>query len=231
MARILTWNIGSFVFLKFGKYIGLPNRDDLEYFQPDLNAEFVSKSLDKFDPDFLFLQEFWKPSDADKIQSLKEYPHRKFLDMWYRKNGALLASKKPFSLEEKDGVFLVSYGRFKLIPIHFYAFSASKRFADVASVIKQSTGEVTDTLLFGDTNIWSRGKWFIFRSDKKLYLELVRFLKDVSENIIGTNCFGFGLDKVFASRDINIENIQSPKLRGDYMDHYPIVFDVRDDNI
>ena len=57
------------------------------------------ESIEKINPDFLFLQEFYSPLDASQIESLKEYPHKIYLDMWYRKQSTLIASKKPITLE------------------------------------------------------------------------------------------------------------------------------------
>ena len=130
MTRILTWNIGSFVFLKFGKYLEYPPKASHEYFHPEINAKLVSDSLSKIDPDFLFLQEFWNPSDAKNIEYLKEYPYQQYLDMWYRKESTLIASKKPFSVEMMEGFPLVMWGGLKMVPIHLNSYSSEKRLVE-----------------------------------------------------------------------------------------------------
>jgi len=213
--------------MKYAKHIGFASKDEYEYFQPDVNAHLVSNTIKTIDPDFLFLQEFWNPSDADTIEQLKEYPYRQFLDMWYRKSGACIASKKPFSIEIIDGFSIVHYENLNIIPIHLNSFSPLKRLEETTILNKISKSLSEKTIILGDTNIWSRKNFYLFSKDIQSYAKLCKSYSDVSAPIIATNFLGFKLDKVFTSKDIIIEKIESPRIRGDYMDHYPIFFDIQ----
>ena len=125
--RFLTWNIGSFYFLKFGSFFGFKSHDAFEYYQPKKNNKLVSNFIKSIDPDFIYLQEFYNPSDEHTIEYLKEYPYRVFLDMWYRKKGALIAGKKPFQHKQVDGINHIYYEELTILPIHFNSFSPNLR--------------------------------------------------------------------------------------------------------
>jgi hypothetical protein len=97
--KILTWNIGSFFFLKYAKYFGIKYKGQKilhEYFQPSINGGFVSEKIKKLNPDILFLQEFYHVEDTKSIEILKEYPYQKLIDTWYHKHSILVASKYEF---------------------------------------------------------------------------------------------------------------------------------------
>lgn len=227
MFRIMSWNIGSFVFLKFGKYFGGITGNQHEYFQPNLNGDLVSDTIKNINPDFLYLQEFWFTEDADKIDSLREYPHRIFLDMWYRKSGAMIASKKPFSQKLIHDFHIITYQNLTIIPIHLNSFNFSKRLKEIEKLHEILSATAHPIILLGDTNIWSRKNKFLFLKDKLGYLKLTELLIDASKNIISTCFFGFGLDKIFVSKDVMIKAVMSPKIRGRFMDHYPIYLDAK----
>lgn len=227
--RILTWNIGSFSFLKYAKYFGISyNKQKIlhEYFQSNINGNFVSKSLEKFNPDIIFLQEFYHPKDVDSIKILSSYPYKKLIHTWYHKHSILIASKYEFSLSEQDNFQIVSVSNLNIIPIHLNSFSAKKRLDDCVT-LKGISRELSNVIILGDSNIWSRGKIFLFKNDKKAYSVITESLSDFSKDIVSTSYLGFGLDKVFGSKGLLVNKIQSPKIRGDFMDHYPIILDIK----
>ncbi len=225
MTRFLTWNIGSFIFLKFGKYIGLQSRDEHEYFQPKRNGAYASDVIKNIDPDFLYLQEFYLPEDARAIERLEAYPYRLFLDQWYRKNGALLASKKPFTRIDAGGIPIVHYEHLSIFPIHFNSFSPSTRLTEAMAINRIAEGR-QNTVVLGDTNLWSRGNTFLFPQDREAYSQLDTAFRDASKDCVSTSFFGFGLDKIFVSKDLVTSTVSSPGLRGEWMDHYPVFADI-----
>jgi endonuclease/exonuclease/phosphatase family metal-dependent hydrolase len=228
MLKILTWNIGSFSFLKYAKYFGIKYKGQKvnhEYFQPKINGNFVSSYIEKTDPDIVFLQEFYSPEDVQSIEVLKNYPHKKLISAWYHKHCILVASKQPFEITEEGSFSIVSYGGLNFIPIHLNSFSALKRFKD-ATILNDVAKTISNAIILGDTNIWSRGTKFLFRNDKKTYEVFTENLVDLSRQLISTTCTGFGLDKAFGSHNIKLTDIQSPKIRGYFMDHYPVSFDI-----
>lgn len=97
-------------------------------------------------------------------------------------------------------------------------------------ILNEFAKNISNLIILGDTNIWSRGKKFIFSNDKKAYKILTEKLSDFSKKIISTTYAGFGLDKVFGSKNIQVKNIESPKIRSHFMDHYPIFFDISHNN-
>jgi len=228
MLRICTWNIGCFSFLKYAKYFGIKFKGQKiihEYFQPKINGDFVSKYIDKINPDIIFLQEFYFPEDTKSIEGLKNYPYQKFVHAWYHKHCILIASKKEFEIKENNFFSIVSCGEFNFIPIHLNSFSALKRLDD-SLILDEFAGYISNLIILGDTNIWSRGEKFIFSNDKKAYKILTEKLSDFSQKIISTSYAGLGLDKVFGSKNIQVKNIESPKIRSHFMDHYPVLFDI-----
>lgn len=223
--KILTWNIGSFSFLKYAKYFGVKYKGQNilhEYFQPHMNGEFVSGQIKKINPDILFLQEFYYPEDVKYVEVLKDYPYQKLLDTWYHEHSILVASKYEFALSKKENFHVVLCKGINFIPVHLNSFYASKRLEDSVVLDKVITG-LSNVLILGDMNIWSRRQKFAFKNDKKAYEVLSRNLVDFSKNIISTSYFGLGLDKVFGSKNLQVTEIKSPKIRKDFMDHYPII--------
>jgi len=233
MLRICTWNIGCFSFLKYAKYFGIKFKGQKiihEYFQPKINGNFVSKYIEQINPDIIFLQEFYFPKDTESIEVLKNYPYQKLVHAWYHKHCILIASKKEFKIKEDNSFSIVSYGELNFIPIHLNSFSALKRIED-SLILNEFAKHVSGLIILGDTNIWSRGEKFIFLNDKKAYKILTERLNDFSKKIISTTYAGLGLDKVFGSKNIQVKNIESPKIRSHFMDHYPIFFDITDNNL
>ena len=223
--RIMSWNIGSFIFLKYGTYFGFGSGDSYEYFLPDLNGNVVSETIQNINPDILYLQEFWSPEDVGKIPILKEYPYQLSLDMWYRDGGALIASKKPFTGNSND-FHIITYENHTIIPIHLNSFNPSKRLKDIEKLYELIPNVPPATIVIGDANIWSRGNRFLFSKDKQGYSKLTDRLFNASRNIVSTSYFGFGLDKVFLSGDLIATEVRAPRIRGEFMDHYPIYADV-----
>lgn len=230
MLRICTWNIGCFSFLKYAKYFGVQHKGQKiihEYFQPKINGTFVSNYIEEVNPDIVFLQEFYFPEDTKSIAVLKNYSHQKLVHAWYHKHCILIASKKEFKIEENKNFSIVSSGEFNFIPIHLNSFSALKRLDD-ARILNELANTIPNLIILGDTNIWSRGEKFVFSNDKKAYKMLTETLSDFSKKIKSTTYLGLGLDKVFGSKNIQAKNIESPRTRSNFMDHYPIVFDILD---
>ena len=155
MIRILTWNIGSFSFLKYIKYFGIKYKGQKiihEYFQSKINGDFISKSIKKIDPDILFLQEFYFSEDTKYIEILKNYPYQKLINTWYHKHSILIASKHKFTILEKDKFSIISYGKLNFIPIHLNSYYASKRLKDLITLNK-ITKNLQNIIILGDTNI------------------------------------------------------------------------------
>lgn len=228
MTRVVTWNIGSFSFLKYLKYLGARYREQKifhEYFLPAMNGNFVSDSIQKINPDLLFLQEFYFTEDIKHIDALKNYPYKEFLNTWYHKHAILVASKSEFIVSKENGFHMISSGGLNFVPVHLNSFHASKRLRDCLNFKKQAE-KLQNTFILGDTNIWSRGKLFLFGNDKKAYDAITQSFVDFSKDLISTTCFGFGLDKVFGSPGLKVAKIESPRTRGNLMDHYPVVFDL-----
>lgn len=228
MIKILTWNIGSFSFLKYAKYFGLSYKGKKiqhEYFQSKINGDFVSKFIEKQNPDVLFLQEIYYPEDIKDISVLKNYPYTKLIHTWYHKHSILVASKYEFFVSEKDNFSIILVNGLNLIPVHLNSFSALKRFKD-SIILNKLSKKLSNVLVLGDTNIWSRGNKFLFINDKKTYNILTENLSDFSKNILSTSYFGFGLDKVFGSKNLIATNIDSLMIRNHFMDHYPITVDI-----
>ena len=231
MTRILTWNIGSFSFLKYAKYFGIKYKGQKilhEYFQPNLNGIFVSKSIEKLNPDILFLQEFFYPEDVKSIEILKNYPYQKLIHTWYHKHSILVASKYEFLITEKDNFSIIYLKDLNFIPVHLNSFYALKRLEDCL-ILRELSKNIPNLLILGDTNIWSMEDRFLFSNDKKAYKIITKHLLDFSKNILSTSYFGFGLDKVFGSNNLKVTKIESPRIRGSFMDHYPIVVDLDKD--
>jgi endonuclease/exonuclease/phosphatase family metal-dependent hydrolase len=68
----------------------------------------------------------------------------------------------------------------------------------------------------------------LFRYDKKAYDVLRSKLYDISQAIVSTNFLGFGLDKVFGTKSIEVVSVKVIKKRSHYMDHYPVVIEVKE---
>lgn len=106
------------------------------------------------------------------------------------------------------------------------SFHAEKRLEDCL-ILAELQKDKTNLLILGDTNIWSRGDRFFFNNDKKAYKIITEHLSDFSKNIISTSTFGLGLDKIFGSKNIKVIKIESPRIRNSFMDHYPVVVDLK----
>lgn len=228
MIRIMTWNIGSFSFLKYMKYFGIKHKSQKiihEYFQPKINGVFISESIEKINSDILFLQEFYFAEDVKYIDILKNYPYQKLMNTWYHKHSILIASKHEFIVTEKNNFSIISCNGLNLIPIHLNSYYASKRLEDLITLNK-ITEDLSNVVILGDTNIWSRGNFFFFRNDRRGYKIMIKNLIDFSKNIFSTSYFGLGFDKVFGSKNLKITKIESPKIRNHFMDHYPVVFEL-----
>lgn len=226
--RIITWNIGCFSFLKFAKYLGISSCGHKifnEYFQPEINGNFVSKYIEDSKPDILFLQEIYKVNDVDSIKILEQYPYKKLINTWYHKHSILVASKYEFSVNEREDFSVITFKDLNFIPIHLNSFYAKRRLED-CNYINSLISGMNNVIVLGDTNIWSRGDEFIFSNDKRAYKEITKNLVDYSKELISTTYIGLGFDKVFGSKNLKVSNIKSPKIRGHFMDHYPIVFDI-----
>lgn len=228
MIKIITWNIGSFFFLKYFKYFKIKFKKqpiEHEYFQPTLNGTFVSHNIEKMDPDIVFLQEFYRQEDKEQISILKKYPYQEFINAWYHKHSILIASKNPFQIKTSENFSIIQYKFFNIIPIHLNSFSSSKRLTDVV-VLNKIISQLENVIVLGDTNLWSRGSKFVFCDDKIAYQKLTEYLIDASKNIMSTSFFGFGFDKIFHSKNIQTKNTSSLKIRNCFMDHYPICANV-----
>ena len=228
MIRIMTWNIGSFSFLKYIKYFGIKYKGQKiihEYFQPKINGDFISKSIEKIDPDILFLQEFYFSEDTRYIEILKNYPYQKLINTWYHEHSILIASKYKFIISEKEKFPIVSCSGLNFIPIHLNSYYASKRLSDSITLNKIAK-DSPNIIILGDTNIWSRRNFFFFKNDKGGYKIITEYLSDFSKEIISTSYFGLGFDKVFGSKNLKIVKVESPKIRSHFMDHYPVVFEL-----
>ena len=226
--KILTWNIGSFSFLKYSKHFGLKYKGQKilhEYFQPIINGGFISKAIEEINPDVLFLQEIYNINDPKYIEILKNYPYQKLIDTWYHAHSILIASKYEFTITEVGNFFVVLCNGVNFTPVHLNSFYAEKRLAD-AFILNNITSGLQNVVILGDTNIWSRGKRFAFKNDKEAYKIITKNLLDFTEKIISTSYLGLGLDKVFGSKNLKVVSIESPKIRSHFMDHYPITLDL-----
>lgn len=229
----MTWNVGLFSFLKYIKYFGIKYKGQKiihEYFQPIINGDFISKSIGKINPDILFLQEFYFADDTKHIKILKNYPYQKLINTWYHERSILIASKYEFIVSEKEKFSMTFCNGLNFIPIHLNSYYASKRLEDLITLNK-ITKDISDVVILGDTNIWSRGNFFFFRNDRRGYKIMTEHLLDFSKKIISTSSFGLGFDKVFGSKNLKITKIKSPRIRSHFMDHYPIVLELLFDKI
>lgn len=228
MTKVMTWNIGSFYPLRYLKFFGIKYKGQKiihQYFQPKINSDLVSRFITQESPDIMFIQEIYYPEDLKYINILETYSYKKLVNSWYHEHSILIASKCEFFIVEKDVFKIISCNNVNYIPVHLNSFYALKRYDDFV-VLNKLTADLSNIIILGDTNIWSRGNEFIFKNDKKAYKEITRNLVDFSKEIISTTYVGLGLDKVFGSKNLKVSNIKSPKIRGHFMDHYPIVFDL-----
>ncbi len=226
--KILTWNIGCFFPLIYLKYFGITYRGQKithQYFQPVLNGKFGSDFIEKESPEIMFIQEIYNPEDLKYIPTLNAYPYKKLVHSWYHQHSILIASKNEFTVTEKDGFDIVFYNNINFIPVHLNSFSALKRLQDCTTLENIST-TLPNTIILGDTNIWSRGSKFLFSNDRLAYQKITKSLIDFTKNIISTTYVGIGLDKVFGSNNVVVTHIMSPKVRSHFMDHYPVVFEI-----
>jgi endonuclease/exonuclease/phosphatase family metal-dependent hydrolase len=222
--KILNYNVGLFFFFRYIKFLKLKSIKN-EYFNPNLNGEFISDFIEKTNPDILFLQEIYNKNDIENINSLKKYPHREFVNTWYHKHSILIASKEKFSIFAKDKFHIISINNFNFLPIHLNSFSAKKRLMD-ANILNNISQEINNLIILGDTNIWKKENNFIFKNDKKSYKKLSEYLTEFSSKIKSTTYINFKLDMIFGSKNLQISNIKCPKIRGKLMDHYPIIFNL-----
>jgi endonuclease/exonuclease/phosphatase family metal-dependent hydrolase len=226
--KILTWNTGCYFFLKYAKYFGIAYRGQKilhEYFQPIINGAFISESIEKIDADILFLQEIFFQKDIQNIPWLKQYPYQKFMHTTYHKNQILIASKTEFSQSTRNGLSIISCAGFTFIPVHLSTFHASKRLLECV-LIEEISKENKNVIVLGDTNMWSRGESLLFKDDRKAYQMLTWHLRNFSRKILSTSVMGLALDKVFGSENLNVISISSPRIRGSFMDHYPIILEI-----
>lgn len=219
MTRVMTWNIGSFSFLKFHPQY------KHEYFQPNLNGKFVSEILGNQSPDIIFLQEVFDKEDLTCIPILKDYPYQKLIPTWYHEHGIACMSKQPIDSYKKHTFTVIVVNGVSYIPLHLHSFSAQKRLDDIYYLNKLIT-DIPDLVILGDTNIWQRKSIFLFQKDKQAYGEIIKNCIDITKDIISTSILGFSLDKVCTTKNININNAHVIGKRGKYMDHYPVVFDI-----
>lgn len=228
MTKVLTWNIGCVFPLIYLKSFGIIYKKQKiihQYFQPILNGTLVSKNIEEMNPDIMFLQEIWDPNDLGYIDVLKNYPYQKLLNSWYHKHSVLVASKNEFSIKDIGNFHIINCGGVNYIPVHLNSFSAQKRLDDADFLVKNLI-DINNVVILGDTNIWSHGSTFLFNKDRLAYKKITKSFVDFSKKLLSTTIVGFGLDKVFGSSGLNIQNINSPRTRGDFMDHYPVSFDV-----
>lgn len=228
MTKVITWNIGSFSPLKFARVFKLKYNGQKilnKYFQPKINGIFISTSLEQIKPDIIFLQEIYNPGDIESIPILSQYAYKKLINTWYHKHSIIVASKKEFEAIEKNNFTIIKCNNINYIPIHLNSFYALKRYEDSIILNKIIEG-LENVIILGDTNIWIRKNIFFFNNDKNTYLEFTKNLIDFSKNIISTTYVGLGFDKVFGSKNMKITNIQSIKIRGPFMDHYPVIFNM-----
>lgn len=231
MTRVLTWNIGSTFSVQWAKYLGIVYKGQKikhQYFQPILNGKFVSDKIKKLNPDILFLQEIHDPEDIKSIPVLKEYPYQKLFhtqDQEYLDHQMLIASKYPFSEDRQETTSVFEIDGTKYVPVHLDAFSPKQRLITIQCLVQRirSVGKV---ILLGDTNFWQRKGWCMWDYDSKAYNTISGVLVDVSKKVPSTSITSFSPDKVFTSSDIAITHIDSPRIRGSLMDHYPIVFEI-----
>ncbi len=224
----MTWNIGCIFPLIYLKRFGIKYKGQKiihQYFQPILNGDLVSKNIEEMNPDIMFLQEVSDPKDLEHISVLKNYQYQKLVNSWYNERSVLVASKSDFKITKIGNFYTVNCGGINYVPVHLNAFSAQKRLQDIEFLIK-SLANIDNVVILGDTNIGSRGNTFLFKNDRFAYKKMTNSFVDFSKKLLSTTIVGFGLDKVFGSSNLNIQNINSPKIRGDFMDHYPIIFDI-----
>ena len=225
--RILTWNVGVFQPLTYLRLLGirLKNHHIEHEFFYKYNSSFVSEYITKINPDIIILQEILSLDDIENISILQFYPHKKLLKAW-GDNNIFIVSKNEFSVEQKGIFHVIDFGNHIIIPLHLNSFSAVKRLQEASQlqqVVKQC---IKPVVALGDTNIWKRGKRFLFKKDKKVYEQIVQDLYESSKDIISTHYFGFGIDKVFVSKQIETECF-CDKERGVFMDHYPVYCDIK----
>jgi endonuclease/exonuclease/phosphatase family metal-dependent hydrolase len=226
--KILTWNIGSFSFLKYTNSVNFSYKKNKilhEYFQPQINGAFVSDFIKKIGPDILFLQEIYSEKDILAIEALTHYSHQTLVSTWYHKHSILIASKSAFTIKSVGEFPVFDFGDMRIIPIHFNSFKATLRLKDVV-FIKQAITTIQPVVVLGDTNFWKIKNFFFFRKDKEAYTLLTENLNDTSKQSGSTSVAGLEFDKIFCSKSIQVKRVTCKKVRGKFMDHYPLFVDI-----
>ncbi len=229
MTKVLTWNVGSWSFLQYAKHFHLSYKNQKivhEYFQSRINGTMISSFIKKTDPDIFFLQEIADlHTDLQNIKILKNYPYREFARSSHELHHILIASKKPLTKNTKKHFIIVRQKDDDVfyVPVHLNTFSSHSRAKDITT-LTQLTHKYPKLIIAGDTNIFRARRRFLLRKDKKTYRHITATMKDATHSIVSTTAFGLMLDRVFHSSTITIKNAHSPRVRGRFMDHYPVVF-------
>lgn len=227
--KIMSWNIGSMVPIKWRIMDFFGCRAKHEYFQSE-NGRTVSCVLQNVEPDVVVLQEIWDPSDVLAIEFLDRYPYRVFCNTWYRDQSVCIASKHPIQVILADAVFRVE--GVHILPIHFDSFSAKKRVSDVTSLLHRLSG-IDRAVILGDTNLWSWFSYCISQTDRISYMRLTSRLIDATKDA-ATGFLGASLDKIFVTKNLQVIEGRSFSFgswtdSSRFMDHRPVVTRIKSD--
>ena len=228
MTKILSWNVGSFFFLKYAAQLKLKHKGITiphQYFNGKLNGDFVSENIVDINPDIIILQEVTEEKDLEYLPALIDYPFQKFVGTIYHDHFMLVASKTPLSMSKFGLYTIFDNGEFKFIPIHFAPLSSKTKQHEVR-LIKEFTDNASRTLIIGDSNLWSIRGLFLLRGDKKAYKMLTDEMVDFGKWINRAVITGFEFDKVIGTPDITISDLQCLRRKQAFMDHFPIVVEV-----
>ena len=224
--KFLTWNIGSYLFQKYLRSLYQKDAERYEYFRPELNATFVSETISAIAPTVAFLQEFYLEDDRQSIPSLAQFTYHYPLNMWYRANGAFLASNTQFEVTSfpQGGIFRTE--SLTIVAVHLNSYSAKQRQTEITEILEHTRTD-KNIILLGDTNMWIRKTLNLFPHDRYTHALLKKRLVDHSMKSGPTTPLGFSLDRVFTTPTVAVTNLTTHPETGTYMDHYPVHFEIK----
>jgi len=212
--KIISWNIGNFIWLKH-----LPGKGHYAFQSGDI--EEVATLLQKENADVIFLQEVPMGEDVDMLSlRFKDHPFMFSISAYDRDSVSLFLSRYP--IEEvhhtNSNDYIINSVTF--FPIHLNAFSPKSRYSHVQNLLPdlpKSRG-----IILGDTNFWILNGSFFSRRDKGSYKKIINNHIDILKNLGATCRFFLSLDKIFVTKDLSYSQAKITKHTIGHIDHYMI---------